>query len=54
MFGERHWNRGAVECLDTLMKGMVDYRSLGGLSLMRSAGPGIITVLPGNHEEFLR
>ena len=25
MFGEKHWNRGAIECLDIFMKGMVDY-----------------------------
>ena len=31
MFGEKHWNRGAVKCLDTLMEGMVDYRRLGDL-----------------------
>ena len=24
MFGEKHWNRGAIECLDVLMEGMVD------------------------------
>ena len=29
MFGEKHWNRGANKCLDTLMDGMVDYRRLG-------------------------
>ena len=23
MFGEKHWNRGAIKCLDTLMEGMV-------------------------------
>ena len=28
MFGEKHWNRAAVKCLDTLMEGMVDYRRL--------------------------
>ena len=28
MFGEKHWNRGAVKCLNTLMEGMVDYRKL--------------------------
>ena len=31
MFGEKHWNRGAVKCLDTLMEGMVDYQRLGDL-----------------------
>ena len=31
MFGEKHWNRGAIECLDTLIEGMVDYRRLGDL-----------------------
>ena len=31
MFGEKHWNRGAVKCLDTLMERMVDYRSLEDL-----------------------
>ena len=31
MFGEKHWNRGAVKCLDTLMEGTVDYRRLGDL-----------------------
>ena len=25
MFGEKHWNRGAIKCLDTLMEGRVDY-----------------------------
>ena len=54
MFGEKHWNRGAVKCLDTLMEGMVDYRRLGDLRLRRPAGTGIIAVLPGNHEEFLK
>ena len=24
MFGEKHWNRGAIKCLDILMEGMVD------------------------------
>ena len=28
---EKHWNRGAVKCLDTLMEGMADYRRLGDL-----------------------
>ena len=31
MFGGRHWNRGAIKCLDTLMEGMVGYRRLGDL-----------------------
>ena len=31
MFGEKHWNRGAVKRLDILMEGMVDYRRLGDL-----------------------
>ena len=31
MFGEKHWNRGAIKCLDTLMEGMVDYRRLRDL-----------------------
>ena len=31
MFGEKHWNRGAIKYLDTLMKGMVDYQRLGDL-----------------------
>ena len=31
MLGEKHWNRGAVKCLDTLMEGMVDYQRLGDL-----------------------
>ena len=31
MFEEKHWNRGAVKCLDTLMEGMVDYRRPGDL-----------------------
>ena len=31
MFGEKHWNRGAIKYLDTLMEGMVDYRRLGDL-----------------------
>ena len=31
MFGEKHWNRGAIEYLDTLMEGMVDYQRLGDL-----------------------
>ena len=31
MFREKHWNRGAVKCVDTLMEGMVDCRSLGDL-----------------------
>ena len=31
MFGEKHWNRGAIKCLDTLMEGMVDYQRLGDL-----------------------
>ena len=25
MLEEKHWNRGAIKCLDILMKGMVDY-----------------------------
>ena len=25
MFEEKHWNRGAIKCLDILMEGMVDY-----------------------------
>ena len=25
MFGEKHWNRGAIKCLDIFMEGMVDY-----------------------------
>ena len=25
VFGEKHWNRAAIKCLDTLMEGMVDY-----------------------------
>ena len=29
--GEKHWIRGAVECLDSLMEGMVDYRRLEDL-----------------------
>ena len=29
MFGEKHWNRGDIKCLDTLMEDMVDYRRLG-------------------------
>ena len=24
MFGEKHWNRGAIKCLDIFMEGMVD------------------------------
>ena len=24
MFGEKHWNRGAIKCLDILMERMVD------------------------------
>ena len=28
MFGEKHWNRGAVKCMYTLMKAMVDYGKL--------------------------
>ena len=31
MFGEKHWNRGAIKHLDTLMEGMVDYQRLGDL-----------------------
>ena len=31
MFGEKHWNRGVIKYLDTLMEGMVDYRRLGDL-----------------------
>ena len=31
MFGEKHWNRGAIKYLDTLMEGMVDYQRLGDL-----------------------
>ena len=31
MFGEKHWNRGAIKCLDTSIEGMVDYRRLGDL-----------------------
>ena len=29
MFGGKHWNRGAIKYLDTLMEGMVDYQTLG-------------------------
>ena len=28
---EKHWNREAIKCLDTLMEGMVDCRKLGDL-----------------------
>ena len=31
MFGEKHWNRGAIKCLDTLMEGMVDCQRLRDL-----------------------
>ena len=31
MFGEKHWNRGAVKYLDTSMEGMVYYRRLEDL-----------------------
>ena len=31
MFGEKHWNRGAVKCLDSLMEGMVNCRRLRDL-----------------------
>ena len=31
MFEEKHWNRGAIKYLDTLMEGMVDYQRLGDL-----------------------
>ena len=31
MFGEKHWNRGVIKCLDTLMEGMVNYRRLRDL-----------------------
>ena len=31
MFGEKHWNRGAMKYLDTLMEGIVDYQRLGDL-----------------------
>ena len=31
MFGEKHWNRGAIEYLYTLMEGMVDYQRLEDL-----------------------
>ena len=31
MFGEKHWNRGAIEYLDTLIEGMLDYKKLGDL-----------------------
>ena len=31
MFREKHWNRGAIKYLDTLMEGMVDYQRLGDL-----------------------
>ena len=24
MFGDKHWNRGAIKCLDILMEGTVD------------------------------
>ena len=24
MFGEKHWNRGAIKCLDIFMEGVVD------------------------------
>ena len=54
MFGEKDWNRRAVKYLDTSMEGMVYYQDWEILSLSRSAGTGIIAVLPGNHEEFLR
>ena len=54
MFGEKHWNRGAVKYLDTSMEGMVYYQDWEIFSLRISAGTGIIAVLPGNHEEFLR
>ena len=31
MFGEKHWNSGAIIYLDTLTEGMVDYQRLGDL-----------------------
>ena len=31
MFEEKHWNRGAIKYLDTLMEEMVDYQRLGDL-----------------------
>ena len=31
MFGKKHWNRGAIKYLDTLMEGMVDYQRLEDL-----------------------
>ena len=31
MFGEKHWNRGAIKYLGTLMEGMVDYQRPGDL-----------------------
>ena len=31
MFGEKHWDGGAIKYLDTLMEGMVDYQRLGDL-----------------------
>ena len=54
MLGKKHWNRVAIKYLDTLMEGMVNYQRLGDLKLGRSAGTGVVTVLPGNREEFLR
>ena len=48
MFEDKHWNRGAIECLDSLMEEMVDCRRLGIFSLRSSAGTGVVVVLPGN------
>ena len=31
VFGEKHWNREAIKCLDILMKGMVDLKTLEDL-----------------------
>ena len=31
MFGEKHWTRGAIKYLGTLMEGMVDYQRPGDL-----------------------
>ena len=54
MFGEKHWNREAVKCLDILVEGMVDYRRLGGLQFEVICWNWNLPFYVAIHEEFLR